>query len=557
MLSRLKVKGFLLIDNLELDFNSGLTVITGETGSGKSIIIEALLILFGAKTSSIRDINQVANFEAQFELTRVITKEWLLQRDLQDTHNDSSLICRRLIDSSGKSKYYINGYAVTQNQIKSLGELILDIHTQNTAISLLNTTIQRNLLDSYANINNLVKDIHNNYLAISAISDKIHLINEQNQNVQNEIDHLRLKLEALESLSLADGEWQRIQDEHKRQHNISSISDALNEANEALFNTNTGAHKLISRQVAKLTQIHSFLPQLDNVLEILASIEVELDEVYSQIDELANSLDEDPKLLDDLDKRITEVFDISRKYKLDPEDICEAIKQSKARLIELDADVDINALKQQLEQLHVTYDELAKKISQARTAAGVKLTASITELLHKLFISGEFHINLLSHTEIKSYGRDEVEFMVSFNKGLEAKPLSKAASGGELSRVALSLYLTLSLYSDSEVIIFDEIDVGVGGQVASAIGKMLHELGQIKQVISITHHAQSASFGDWHLAVHKITEELVTLSKVQYLDDDARILEIARMLSSTSMTDITLQHAKEMLSLTSKKVKSK
>lgn len=549
MLAKLKVSGFLLIDKLDLDFNSGLTVITGETGSGKSIIIEALLILFGAKLSSLREISQVANFEAQFDLSCQSVQKWLVENDLADIDNNTNLICRRVIDSSGKSKCYINGNAATLGQLKILGDIVLAIHTQNSAISLLNNTTQRNLLDKYANTSDLVSRLHNYYLQIIHKQQQIQEYYEQNKARAELIETMGQKLADLESLAVGANEWQQLQDDHKRLNNVVLITQALNESSDLLLGSDIGIAKIVRKARNKLNNIAEYLPQVDNLLQILDSMEVELDEIYSQIDVLASNLHDDPNLLSYLDSRIGEIFDVSRKYKINPEDITLVIPQLKTQLSNLVENNNLDELNNQLEQLKLSYTKLAKQVSKDRAKGALKLAETVNSLLGQLFITGEFTIQLTPTADIASYGLEDIEYMVSFNKGLSIKPLSKAASGGELSRVALSLYLVLSNYSDAEIIVFDEIDVGVGGKVASAIGGMLRRLAQSKQVLSITHHAQSASFGERHLVVSKSSNQSTTISQVKYIDNDERILEMARMLSSSSTTQISLQHAQEMLEL--------
>lgn len=549
MLVQLKISNYLLIEKLELDFYEGLTVVTGETGSGKSIIIDALMLIFGARAN--RDIVRLgtlaANFEATFQITNKNALSWLQENDLLDIDNPDSVICRRIIDNHGKSKIQINGHSVTALQIRTLSDYILDIHTQHASITLLKSDTQRNLLDEFCGINVEVDNLSIIYRQIQELSNKLTAATVAMHDLEIKRGILTEKVNELSTLNLQDNEWSNLQDEHKQLNNAEEVLSELDYAIGILSNSEQSLLGVTKNLHAHLSKIITYVPKLTEPLKIIDSIDIELRELSHELNSLAKDINQDPDRLRDVESRMEDIFTLSRKYRLDPALLPETLTLLEQELNQIDQDSNIVKLEEELKAAQAKYANLANIVSKKRSAGATKLAKSVTELLQTLAISGRFNINLQSTDKITTYGLESVEYQVCFNQGMPLQSLSNAASGGELSRVALALYLLLSIHNPPEVIIFDEIDVGIGGKVAAVVGQMLAKLGLNKQVICITHQPQAASYGTNHLVVHKTEDKKTTITQVDYVKDEARIAEVARMLGGVHITDATLVHAKEML----------
>lgn len=549
MLLQLKINNYLLIEKLELEFYSGLTVVTGETGSGKSIIIDALMLIFGTRTNReiVRSGSSAANFEATFQITNSDTAIWLQESDLLDLDNPDSVICRRVIDNNGKSKIHINGHSVTALQIRMLGGYLLDIHTQHASITLLKPDTQRNLLDQFCGISTEVKTLSGIYRQIQDLDAKLNIAAASMRDLELKRGILNEKISELSALKLQDGEWERIQKEHKGLNNAEEVLKQLDYTLDMLGNNEQSLISSVGCLRSYLTKISSFVPKLNQSLKIIDSLDIELRELSHEINLIAKDINPDPGRLEEVELRMEEVFAVSRKYRLDPTIIPQTLSQLEQELGQINQDSDIAKLEELLAAAKTNYDNLAGIISGKRQKGADKLAKAVTELLHSLAISGQFVISLDVVAKPAIYGLENVDYQVCFNQGMPLQSLTNAVSGGELSRVALALYLLLSVNNTPEAIIFDEIDVGIGGKVAAVVGQMLAKLGLSKQVICITHQPQAASYGTNHLVVSKHQEKKSTITLVDYVQGEARIAEVARMLGGVHITDTTMVHAKEML----------
>lgn len=551
MLSHLRISNYLLIEELELDFYSGLTVVTGETGSGKSIIIDALSLIFGARAT--RDIVRVdssaAKFEAVFHISNHCAISWLQENDLLDMDNPESVICRRIIDNQGKSKIQINGHSVTALQIRALGDYLLAIHAQHSSITLLRADTQRNLLDQFCGIGTEVANLADIYKQIKDLEEKLSIVNEVMRGLELKREILTEEINELSALNLQDDEWDNLQTEHKQLSNAKEILGTLDCTLEMLFgNDEQSLITTISKIHAYLNKLTHYVPKLVELLKITNSIDIELHELTQGINQIAQHINQNPQRLIDLEARMEEIFAISRKYRHDPAMLPEILLQLEQELAELNQNSDSAKLEEQLDLAKASYVNLANIVSKKRATGADKLATAITKLFPAIALNnGQFHISLSTTEKANSYGLENVEYQICLNLGMQLQPLASAASGGELSRVALALYLLLSIHNPPEIIIFDEIDAGIGGRVAAVVGQMLAELGANKQVICITHQAQTASFGTNHLVVTKTQDMGKTITQVGYIAKDARIAEIARMLGGVQITEATLVHAKEML----------
>ncbi|MCC2625105.1 MAG: recN [Burkholderiales bacterium] len=549
MLAQLKINNYLLIEKLELDFYSGLTVVTGETGSGKSIIIDALMLIFGARAN--RDIVRIgtlaANFEATFQIDNREAILWLQENDLLDLDNQDSIICRRSIDNNGKSKIQINGHGVTALQIRTLGDFILDIHTQHASITLLRPDTQRKLLDQFCGINDEVENLTTIYRQIQDLSAKLTTATTAMRDLEIRREILSEKVNELTTLNLQAGEWDNLQEEHKQLNNADEVLRELDYALGIVSNSEQSLLSLTNDLHTHLTKISNYVPKLTEPLKMVDSINIELRELSHELNSLAQDINQDPNRLAEVESRLAEIFSLSRKYRLDPSLLPETLASLEQELSQLANDSDLAKLEEQLAIAQAKYNDLATIVTKKRGAGAKDLAKEVTRLLQTLAIKGQFNIALMNSAKPTAYGLENIEYQVCFNLGMPLQPLATAASGGELSRVALALYLLLSIHNPPEVIIFDEIDVGVGGKVAAVVGQMLSQLGSSKQVICITHQPQAASCGTNHLVVSKDEVKNSTITQIKYVKNEDRISEVARMLGGIHITEATLTHAKEML----------
>lgn len=551
MLANLQIKDFLLIEELELDFFNGLTVITGETGSGKSITIDALMLIFGAKANAdiIRSEQNQASFSATFQVDNGKILSWLQTREFLDSSEENSIICRRVIDRNGRSKAYINSLPVTLGVMKELGEMLLDIHTQHASIALLKAENQRMLLDEFAGVSDLVVELGDKYRLVNSLQNKLDAAEEFSQDLVLKQQILGEKIEDLANLNLQAAEWDELQVQQK---NLASASLVLQELDFAL-NLVSGEQSSLADLAAtinsRLTKISEFLPNYAQVTQLANSIEAEIGELDHELQLAAHKVEQDPEQLAQVDARIDEIYTLARKYRIQPEEILPRLESWRTELATLVQDTDLELIARELANAKVNYLSLAQQISLKRHKVAAELSTKVTKLLHKLAISGEFKVALQASEQWTVVGVDNIQYQVCFNQGMTLQSLTKVASGGELSRVALALYVTLSINNPPEVIVFDEIDVGIGGGVAEVVGTLLKELGVAKQVICITHQPQTACCGDLHLQVSKQTVAGHTQSQINYIQDAKRVNEIARMLGGLNITETTLNHAREMLKM--------
>ena len=549
MLMNLQIKNFLLIEELELDFNSGLTVITGETGSGKSITIDALLLIFGAKANSeiIRVGQPLASFTASFQIDNPQIIAWLHEKEFLDPESENILLCRRVIDCHSRSKAYINSVAVNLSTLKELGEMLLDIHTQHASIALLKPENQRALLDEFAGLTPRVNQLAEHYRQVTLLSAKLKQAREFSQDLVLKQEILSEKIKDLLELQLEEHEWEELQTQQKQLANASFILQELEFGLNLLGNEQNSVVDMVATLAHRLTKIGDLIPNYAQISQLTSSIEADVNELERELQVIASKIEQDPERLSQVDRRIDEIYTLARKYRIAPEGINECLASWQHNLAALAEDTDLDALGNELELARQTYLKEAQQISTKRQQAAAELSLRVSQLLQQLSISGEFAVSQTTNEAWSSFGIDSILYQVCFNQGMLLQPLHKVASGGELSRVALALYVTLSVNNPPELIVFDEIDVGIGGGVAEIVGTLLKELGSSKQVICITHQAQTACCGDWHLRVTKAVTQNHSQTQIEYVVADKRIAEIARMLGGINITPTTLEHAKEML----------
>lgn len=548
MLQALSIRNFVIVEQLDLEFSQGFTTLTGETGAGKSILIDALSLALGARNEG--EVVRVGADKADISLTidisqNVLAKAWLAEQELDDTDD---LILRRVIHTDGRSRGFINGSAATVGQLKALGEYLVDIYSQNAHHSLLNTQTQRQILDAYADTTMLAKQVATEYKHWQQLYQQQQAIDENAAAYAEELAELRDNVRELKQLSFSIEEWQSLQEEHSRLSNSAELIEGVESCLHLMSEGEPNAISMVGHVQQKISSLHNLDAQLSEAAEIVDSAVIQLDEASRCLNRYLQQVDIDPVTLAEMEGRIQAIHDAARKYRLRPEALPAQLQTWQARMTELESFTNDGALAKQVSEALATYQQSAQTLSQSRQQAATALSEKISAEMQRLSLSGgQFQIALQS-CEPTMHGLETIQFLVAGHAGVEARPLNKVASGGELSRISLALHVTTAAQGSVPCMIFDEVDVGIGGGVAEVVGGLLKKLGQTRQVLVITHLAQVAAQAAQHLQVSKTQTDGMTLSRIQLLSDEARIEEIARMSGGLEITDATRQHAKEMLS---------
>lgn len=550
MLLALSLRDFVIVDQLNLDFDNGFTVLTGETGAGKSITLDALGLLLGDKAdfSQIRHGAPEAQLSALFdisdlpELQAELREQGLLEAD------DTELAIRRIIDAKGKSRNFINNQAATLSQLKQIGEQLIDIHGQNAHHSLNQESAQRKLLDAFAGALPLAEQVQSAWQdwqqALSALADA----QNQAESLQIERERLEWQHNELSRLNPAPNEWESLSQSHDSLAHAAEILQAAQETAE-LIDGDEGLQRRLYQCQKTLEHLSNLQPRFAESLQLLASIEAELGEVSANMRDVAADVDIQPDELAAQEERMSELMSMARKYRIEPETLPDKLAETAEALQQLEAAADIAALQQAAEQQQARYQEIAAQLSEKRAQAAQTLAAETTLRMQELSMAGaDFHIALLPG-EPGAHGLEHIQYQVAANKGNPLRPLNKVASGGELARISLALQVVTSQYAPVPTLIFDEVDTGIGGGVAETVGKALRALGKRHQVLAVTHLPQVAACGEHHWQVKKHLADDKTISEIQVLDHTGRIEEIARMLGGETITDTTRSHAAELLSL--------
>lgn len=556
MLQSLFIRDFVIVNQLDLDFETGFTVLTGETGAGKSILIDALSLALGARGEGgvTRAGCDKAEISAIFVIANNIeAKQWLFDAEMESEPNE--LILRRVVYADGRSRAFINGATVTVTQLKELGELLVDIYSQNAHHSLLKPATQRNVLDNFAGLSNLA-------LQVSAQYKVWYMLNQQRQEVEknasayaDELADLRDNTRELAQIALSATEWEELQQEHLRLSNGAGLIAGSEECRELLSEGELSAMRLLTQVQHKLQNLCEYDAAMAEVTETLDSAIIQLEETSRFLNRYLQRAELDPEGLAKLDSRIQTIHNTARKNRVKPEELADLLVKSKARMAELELFVNDGELAKQEAQALASYLQHAKLLSDGRKSAAAKLGSQISAEMQRLSLSGGKFEVALSEQAPTVNGLEQVEFLVAGHAGVAARPLSKVASGGELSRISLAIRVVTAQKESIPTMIFDEVDVGIGGGVAEVVGQLLKQLGEPqtdksssqRQVLVITHLPQVAALGTHHLRVSKSLVNEQTLSTIAVLDEEARVQEVARMLGGIEITETTRQHAKEML----------
>jgi DNA repair protein RecN (Recombination protein N) len=549
MLRSLTIRNFVIVDRLELEFAPGYTVLTGETGAGKSILIDALAMVLGARAEAIvvRGGAERAEVSAEFDLAgRADIGRWLEECDLAG--DDEALLMRRVIDASGRSRGFINGHAATAAQLREAGEFLVDIHGQHEHQSLLRAAAQRELLDGYGGLLDAANRVAALYRVWQQKRENRISLETNAAAFAAEREQLEWQVKELESLKFTPHEWPELTAEHSRLAHAANLIEAAQGAVEALAEGDGASLPRLNAIAARLEGLIEYDPKLREILNTLESARIELQEATHALRRYGERLELDPQRLREVEGRLDAIHTAARKHRVQPEALPAKLEAAKARLQELGEGGDVEGLRQAEEEAHAACVAEAKKLSSARKKAARKLSDRVTEAMQELAMQGgAFEIAFVAAPEVTAHGLENVEFLVAAHKGTAPQPLAKVASGGELSRLSLAVQTVASQVAQVPTLIFDEVDAGIGGRVAEIVGKMLKQLGGKHQVMCITHLPQVAASADQQWQVTKGTANGKVLSKVTVLSKEQRVEEIARMLGGVKITETTRKHAAEML----------
>jgi DNA repair protein RecN (Recombination protein N) len=557
MLKFLAIRDFVIVSSLELDFSVGFTALTGETGAGKSILIDALSLALGERGDAgmVRSGCERAEISAEFDVRRLPhLQAWLLEQEMEG--DEGVCLLRRVLDAGGRSRGFINGRSATLQQMREAGDQLLDIHGQHAHQSLLRPDTQRALLDGYAGMAGTAEQVAALYHEWQTLRRRRISLSENAEAVTAERELLQFQRNELEGLRFDVAEWHALQEDFARLAHAASLLETAAFGIETLSETDNACLVQLNALVARLRDGMTHDASLGETLQMLESAQAELQEAVYALRHYQQRLDTDPQRLREQEQRIQSVMDAARKYRVAPEQLNEALQRIVARLTELGGDADLAELEQQEKSAQQSYLAAAQKLTAARKKAAVKLAREITAALQTLAMpGGSFAVALLPLAEVNTNrgsacGLETIEFQVAANPGVPPRSLAKVASGGELSRISLAIQVATFQVASVPTLIFDEVDSGIGGRVAEIVGHLLKKLGGSYQVLCVTHLPQVAAAADQQWQVSKAVENGVTLSRIAVLDGEQRVEEIARMLGGVRITETTRKHAAEMLGAT-------
>ena len=552
MLVHLSVHNYAIVEHLDLELQGGMSVITGETGAGKSIMLDALGLALGDRADSgvVRPGADKADILASFDLADIPeARSWLSERDLD---NDGPCILRRVITSEGRSRAYINGSPCPQGDLKALGELLIDIHSQHEHQSLLKPDTHRRLLDEYAGASDLARQVQLAAQRWKQTRSELERLSSSGDEQRARHQLLSYQLEELENLSLGDNELEQLEQEHKTLSNAEQLLGTCRQVLELCSESDAG--NVLSALTASLNRLGAFSNQpgaLSEATNLLASAQIQVEEAVGELNRFIDHFDADPQRQQQLEDRLDSIYSLARKHRVQPGDLGQLQQRLLDELESLNADDEaVERLTDELAAYARHYQEKASELSQLRQAAATTLASAVEVEMQRLGMpGGRFNIQLIAQDSenLQPNGLEQIEFQVSANPGQPLKGLAKVASGGELSRISLAIQVITAQTSRVPTLVFDEVDVGIGGPTAEVVGQLLRRLGERGQVLTVTHLPQVAAQGHQHLFVHKQRGSEETRTAVATLDAEQRIEEVARMLGGLDLTDESLAHARKML----------
>ena len=551
MLAHLQIRDFALIDRVELEFGDGLTVVTGETGAGKSIIVDALLLVTGGRAASdvVRHGAERAEISATFDVSNESAAHtWLKDQSIDC---DDECVLRRSISVDGRSRSYVNGQAVSLQALRGLGEMLVDIHGQHEFQSLGRPAVQRSVLDAHAGHDALVVQVAETYALVAELTERAEKLQAMAANRASQLELLRYQVRELDALALVAGEVEELQREQRRLANRGRLGEGLSQVLDQLYDSDSGsAYALVSRSQTLVRNLSTLDGQLAPAEALLTEAGVSLREAADIVRHAFAELDVDPARQDWVERRLATVEELARKHKVTPAEVAATRDRLAAELAALESsETQLGQLQTQLAQASARYVEAAAALTKSRRRTAKALSTTVSALMHALGMSGgrfEVKVDATEPPAVRREGADDIEFVVAANPGQPLKALSRVASGGELSRISLAIQVAAASKVAIPCMVFDEIDAGVGGAVAEIVGRQLHELGRRVQVLCVTHLPQVASQGHAHLRVSKITDGKLTRTVASALGTAERIEELARMLGGVTVTTKARQHAAEL-----------
>jgi DNA repair protein RecN (Recombination protein N) len=552
MLRTLSIRDFVIVDSIELEFSTGFSVFTGETGAGKSILIDALTLALGGRgdASVVREGAAKADITADFRVTDVAAA-WLTLHEFAS--EEGGALLRRVIDNAGRSKAYINGIAATAAQLRELGDMLVDIHGQHAHQSLLKTEAQRALLDGQAGGPDggavaEAKNVAAAYKAWRALARQREEFETNAANVLVERERLEWQVAELDKLAVKPGEWPEITNEHSRLSHAASLLEGAQEALAALSESDHPMLSQLSSLNQKLGKLAAIDATMQPIIDLIEPARIQLQEAVYALNTYLDKVELDPERLRQTDARLEAIHSTARKFRVTPEELPEEQARLADKLRQLADASDIDGLRRQEDKVKAQYMLAAGKLSASRQVAARALSGAVTKAMQELNMTGGSFEVALTPCEPASSGLEQVEFLVAGHAGTAPRPLAKVASGGELARIALAISVITSNATTTPTLIFDEVDSGIGGGVAEVVGRLLKRLGQQRQVLCVTHLPQVASQAGQHFQVAKSTlANGKTASRIDVLDAKARVEEVARMLGGLEITATTRKHARELL----------
>jgi len=552
MLTSLQIRDFAIVDQISVEFDPGMTVLTGETGAGKSILVDAVGLVLGERGSSqlVRNGAKRAEFSAEFDISALPdVVDWLEQQALDQ---DDECLLRRVVSADGRSRAFINGNAVTMQQLKSLGELLLDIHGQHFHQSLGRRPVQRDLLDHFGDLLDLRCSTETSFEKWRSLQERLDNLQNADADRASRLDLLSFQLQELEALDVKEGELGDLQAERQKLKNSGSLAEGVNTALTKLSaEVESDASSLLAEAGRSIESLLEFDSELEAVRELLESASIQISEAVDSLQRYGETIDMDPARRDWIEERLDAMQLVARKHRVESAEVWSLAARIRTEHDELShAEERGRELEEQLSASLDEFRNFAKSLSSARKKAAKSFSAAVTEAMDGLGMpGGRFQISVaqLAADDARPWGIDDIEFLISANPGQPPMPLSRVASGGELSRMSLAIQVIASDGSAIPTMVFDEVDSGVGGRVAEMVGRRLQELGDKRQVLCVTHLPQVASLANQHFRISKVTDGKATRTGVAVLGKEKRIEELARMLGGVEITQKTIDHAAEML----------
>ena len=546
MLTTLSLRDFVIVDSLSLDVSRGFTVLTGETGAGKSILIDALELVLGGRADAgvVREGCDRANIVAEFSVTKR-TRAWLESNELH--LEDDSLMIRRTVDSHGRSRAWVNGIAVTVSQLRELGETLIDVHGQHAHQSLLKPVYQLKLLDDHAGTQSERQAVKKAYTEWQTSKKQLDDATANADALAEKAERLSWMIEDLEVLAPKKGEWEALNLDHKRLAHGVAITDGLGAALQSLTEGESSVSTALSAVHGKLSALTRYDERLSDMVSTLGTAIDLVEEAARDVSRYLDRCDLDTESFERVDRRVAQYFELSRKFRTEPECLWELLESSRRKLQSLTGKKDVEALRQTERFARAAYDQAAKCLTDARFQGAKKLSEAVTKEMQTLAMKGAcLEVSLIPNPP-SSGGSEHCEFLIAGHAGVLPRPLIKVASGGELARISLAIAVITAAETPVPTLIFDEVDSGIGGATAEVVGRLLHRLGESRQVLCVTHLPQVASCGDSHWRVEKMTVNNRTLSSVKTLQSEDRVFEIARMIAGVEISQKTLDVAEELL----------